>query len=262
MKSFKMKALAVATLGLGGLVMAGSAFAACPTIPATSSSPGGGGAWTSQTVTAMAFGNASSGLNSTSCALQISVNNGAASNAKGFVTDASPQNESHYRARFYVNTAGLTNATVANRQFRIFSALAVDAPSDIGAEMVSVSFIGGTTPSFRFFVGDTSIPGYKIASAAAPNTGGNYRIEFDLQQGNPGTFRYWVSDASAVTTDGTPTGTVSVTNPQASDGSGWSGVKQANLGLFITSPNFRANVATQPLIVDEFDSRRQTFIGK
>src|SRR5574338_1636236 len=110
MKSFKMKALALATLGL----FAGGAIAACPSISGTSGSPGGGGAWSSQTVTAMAFGNAATGLNGTSCALQISMNSGAAPNTKGYVTDTSPQNEPHYRARFYVNTTGLTNLSIPN----------------------------------------------------------------------------------------------------------------------------------------------------
>jgi len=257
MKSMQMKALSLSVLALAGLGMAGSAFAACPAIPAVSGTPGGGGAWTSQTVTSQTFGNAATGLNGTSCALQTSMNAGAASNTKGFVTDASPNNEPHYRARFYVNTAGLTNMTLANEQFRMFSALAVTPPAGVAAEMVILNFVGGATPSFRFLVGDTATPGnYKIISQSVPNAGGNYRVEIDLVQGAAGSFRYWISDAATATSDGSPTGTWTPTN------SGWSGVKQVNLGLFGTSTNFRANVSTQPLIVDEFDSRRSTFIGQ
>lgn len=271
MNSFKIKMLSIAALGFVGFAFVGSAFAVCPTIPATSSTPGGGGAWTSQTVTSAAFVSATPGLNSTSCALSIAINMGAASNTKGFVTDASPQNEPRYRARFYVNTAGLTNLTVANRQFRLYSALATTGPgtTGAGAEMLILNLVGGTTPSFRFLVGNTdSASSYTIVSVPFPNTGGNYRVEFDLQQGSSagancasttptgGCFRYWISDAAAATTDASPTGTQAVTN------SGWSGVKQINLGMFGTSTNFRANVATQPVIVDEFDSRRQTFIGQ
>ncbi len=76
MKSFKMKALALATLGLGGLVMAGSAFAACPTAVTTagSSTPGGGGAWTSQYISSDAtFAIGGPGLNGTSCSLSLSI---------------------------------------------------------------------------------------------------------------------------------------------------------------------------------------------
>jgi hypothetical protein len=202
----------------------------------------------------MAFGSGA-GLNGTACGLSIAMNAGAASNTKGFVTDGSPNNESHYRARFYVNTAGLTNMTLANRQFRVFTAQATTPPAGFGADMVFINFVGGATPSFRFSVGDTASGGI-ITSFPVPNAGGNYRVEIDLQQGSPGSFRFWVTDAATASADATPDGTATPTN------AGWSGVKQINLGMFGTSTNFRANVATQPLIVDEFDSRRATFIGK
>ena len=259
MKSIQMKALALAVLGLAGFGVAGSALA-CPTIAGTTlASGGGGGAWSSQTVTSMTFGNAPSGLNGTSCALQIAMNAGAASNTKGFVTDTSPNNESHYRARFYVDLSGLTNLTQANRQFRLFSASADTAPSGLGTDMVFINVIGGATKSIRFSIADSSSGGITIKSINVPDTTGKYRIEFDLQQGSPGSFRYWVSKAADVSSDGTPDGTATPTN------AGWSGVTSANLGMFGTSANFRLpanNLAGQPIIVDEFDSRRQTFIGK
>jgi len=255
MKSFKMKALAVAVLGLAGLGMAGSAFAVCPTIPATTATPGGGGAWTSQTVTSATVGNAATGLNGTSCALSVAINAAAASNTKGFVTDTSPQNELRYRARFYFNTAAMTNLNVANRQSRIFSALATTPPAGAGAEELIVNIVGGSPAAIRFILGDTASPGnQKIVNAPLPNAAGNYRIEFDLNS-TAGTFRYWVTDATTVTTDAAPTGSTTMTD------SGWSGVKQVNMGLFGTSTQYRASVAGQALIVDEFDSRRQTFIG-
>ena len=271
MKSFKMKALAVAVLGLAGFGMAGSAFAICPTIAAGNAAPGGGGAWTSQTVTTQTFGQSvTGGLNGTSCALSTAMNAGAAVNTKGYVTDASPQNEPRYRARFYVKTAGMTSLTAANRSFRVFTALATTTPASpgAGAEMVFINVLGGATPSLNIKVGDTSAGiGYATTGGAFPNAAGSYRIEFDLQQGvkagancnsvtpTGGCFRFWISDAASATTDAAPTGAIAVTN------SGWSGVKQINLGLFGTSTNFRVNLAGQPLILDEFDSRRQTFIG-
>jgi hypothetical protein len=256
MKSFKMKALAVAVLGLAGV---GSAMAACPAIPATSATPGGGGAWSSQTVTTATVTSATPGLNGTNCAFSVAINAGAASNAKGYVTDTSPQNEARYRARFYLNTAALTNLNVANRQARIFSALATTAPTGAGAEEVYVNIVGGSPASLRFFVGDTASPGnYKTVNAALPNTGGNYRIEFDLNS-TASTFRYWVLDAATTNTghdDANPSGTATATT------SGWSGVKQIDMGLFVASTQYRSNVSAQAAIFDEFDSRRQTFIGQ
>jgi hypothetical protein len=273
-----MKSLSLAVAALTGFGMASATFAACPTIPAGTSTPGGGGAWTSQTVTSAVFGSHEPGLNGTSCALSVAINNGAASNTKGFVTDTSPQNESRYRARFYVDTSALTNLNLSNRQFRVFSGLATTGPGTVGsaAEMVIANIVGGPSGALtvRFQVGDTSVAnvGYKIISALVPTNvpanNGKYRVEFDLQQGTTagancasvtptgGCFRYWISYAADATADATPTGTQAVTN------TGWSGMKQVNLGMFGTSATFRANVATQPVIVDEFDSRRQTFIGQ
>jgi hypothetical protein len=257
MKSLTMKALALAVLGLAG----GTAMAACPTIGGSSSTPGGGGAWTSQTVTADTFGNSATGLNGTSCGASSAINVGAASNAKGFVTDTSPQNESRYRFRFYIDISGLTGLTVANRQVRIFSAQATTPPAGAPAEEVSVALVGGNPASVRFFLGDTGTAGnIKIVSAALPTatTAGQYRIEGDLNS-TAGTFRYWVLDAAADNStfnDSNPTGSTTLTD------TGWSGVKQVNLGLFITSTNYRSNLGGQALVFDEFDSRRQTFIGQ
>lgn len=269
MKSFKMKALAVAVLGLAGM---GSAMAACPTIPATTATPGGGGAWSSQTVTKATVLSATPGLNGTSCALSVALQTGAQSNAKGLVTDNSPQNEARYRARFYINTAQLTNLTAANQQADVMTINAGSSPAGVSTTEVEVKLVGGATQGITFSIADSNQSNnYQAVGVQFPNTGGNYRIEFDLQQGSStgancnsvtptgGCFRYWVTDAGTATTDAAPTGAVAVTN------AGWGGAKQANLGLFASNTKYRTattNPLGQPVIVDEFDSRRQTFIGK
>jgi hypothetical protein len=43
---------------------------------------------------------------------------------------------------------------------------------------------------------------------------------------------------------------------------GWGGVSRMNLGFANVSQQARANLVSQVLSLDEFDSRRQTFIGK
>jgi hypothetical protein len=270
MKSFKMKALAVAVLGLAGLGMAGSAFAVCPTIPAVSATPGGGGAWSTQTVTHATVLSATPGLNNTACALSVALATGAQANAKGLVTDNSPQNEARYRASFYVNTAQLTNMTAANQVADLMTVLAATSPVGVGTTEVEVTLVGGATKGIDFTLADSTQPNNaQTIGIFLPDALGNYRIEFDLQQGSAagancnsvtptgGCFRYWVADATTAITDAAPTGFAAVTN------TGWSGAKQANLGLFAPSTKFRTN-ATNPLgqavILDEFDSRRQTFI--
>ena len=56
--------------------------------------------------------------------------------------------------------------------------------------------------------------------------------------------------------DAAPTGSTTI------DNSAWSGAKTAYLGMSVGSPQYRANHAGVVLTFDEFDSRRQTFIGQ
>ena len=53
-----------------------------------------------------------------------------------------------------------------------------------------------------------------------------------------------------------PPGTASV------DTTGWSGITGTNLGLFSTTAAFRSALSGMTISFDQFDSRRQTFIGK
>jgi hypothetical protein len=283
MKSFKMKALALATLGLGGLVMAGSAAAACPTFSTTTggtSTPGGGGAWSSQTIdsnpASLGIGPAisSSGLAGTSCKLSFTMNSGALSNTAAYVTDTSPSapGEPHYRARFYFDYSGLTGLTASNSQFKVFNAFADTTPANGTPDEVVVRLVGGSPrPSLRIVVGDSnqgSLP-YKVINVPLPAAGatpGVYYFEIELQQGTTGNctassigtggcLRYWITPAGTASSDSAATGFSTL------DNSGWSGVKQINLGMYATTPPLRT-LTGQVFSVDEFDSRRQTFIGQ
>jgi hypothetical protein len=269
MKSFTMKALAVAVLGLAGV---GSAMAAtCPSVSTTAgtTSPGGGGAWTSQTIAGdgtMSIANP--GLNSTNCTL--SVTSGVLSNTGVFVTDKSPSQtgEARYRARFYINPSALTGLTASNMQAKVFNAFSIaNSPAGVSSDEVEIRLIGASPPALRFTVANNSIE-QTVGTVQLPTAGasGAYRVEFDLEQGTAGScaalpisggcFRYWVTTQEAATTDASPTGELAVNN------SAWGGVTQVNLGLYTTSAPFRTAVSGKSLLIDEFDSRRQTFIGQ
>ena len=274
MKSFQIKALALAMLGLGGLVMAGSAAAACPTAVTTvgSTSPGGGGAWTSQYIASDAtFGIGGPGLNGTSCALSLSI--GALSNSRAYVVDSSPQNEQRYRGRFYVSLANLTNFSLSNQTVILFRGNDATAPAQFTSDELVIRLAGGATPTVRFFVSDLNpVSGATQLAIPLPTSATNsYRIEFDIQIGTGttnashgcdvmpatgGCLRAWVTDAATASSDTSPDGSVTVNN------SGWGGVKTAYLGLSSGAPNYRANHAGAVVLFDEFDSRRQTFIGQ
>jgi hypothetical protein len=271
-----MKALSLAVLALAGLGMAGSALAVCPTLTTNTanSTPGGGGAWTNQTVRGGGFMDITTpGLNSSSCNLVGNIGATPAPNVGAFVSDTSPASEARYRARWYFDISALT-LTAANFQTKIFNAFANTAPGTFNTDEVSVRIVGGAT-SLRFLVADATQPsGFKTITAALPvSATGHYYVEFDLNTGtgagavsgvtcnaanagDPGSFRYWITAEGTSSSDGSPTGTCSLNN------GGWSGVEQANLGLFTTSANFRTNNLSKNFAVDEFDSRRQTFIGQ
>jgi hypothetical protein len=266
MKSFTMKALAVAVLGLAGTSLASAAT--CPSDPAQS----GGGAWSSKSVGGGgALTISSPGLHSTSCALNVNVGSAPLANVRAFVSDTSPVNEQRYRARFYFDISALTGLTLANDQTEIFDAFSDTAPGTFNTDEIQVFLIGGASKQLRFFVADAGqASGFKtINSGALPTSAsGHYYFEFDLTKGAgsssvvscaggaAGCFRYWIAaEGGTAPADANPTGTYSASN------AGWSGVTQANLGLFGTSAKFRTDNSSKPFQVDEFDSRRQTFIG-
>lgn len=247
--STKMKLLSLAILGLGGIALAGSAAAqSCPSTPDAWSSSNVGGNGT------MTIG--SPGMNSTNCKLELTI--GTLPNTRALVTDNSPSNEPRYRARFYLDLSGaVSSLTVPNQQVLIFSSLADNGPPTVNTSELYMTLLGsGSGPAVRMYVANGT--SYKIVTVPLPSSSNNqYRIEIDLSQGTgSNNFRYWVTDAAATTNDTSPTGTESV------DNTGWSGVTMTNLGLFTTSAAFRTAVSGKTIAFDEFDSRRQTFIGK
>jgi hypothetical protein len=269
MKSFTMKALAVAVLGLAGV---GSAMAACPTIAAGNVTGGGagGGAWFGQSQAGGGTLSIGAGLHGTTCGLNIAISATSVSNLKGLVTDNSPQSEPRYRARFYFDLSKLS-LPLSNSQTEIFDAFSNTAPGSFGTDEVQIFLVGGASPSARFLVADAGkTSGANVVNSTLPaSANGHYYIEFDLTKGagsssvvacnggDAGCFRYWiVAEGGTAPADASPTGTYSASN------AGWSGVVQAQLGLYATTTKFRqSNVSSNSFTVDEFDSRRQTFIG-
>jgi hypothetical protein len=286
-----MKALALATLGLGGLVMAGSAFAACPD-PTANSNTGykvPNGPWGGEFVTNATIASGTPGLANTNCKMVVAftaTGGVVPGNARSFVTDNSPQNEPRYRARFYVDLSGLSSQfTNGSQQVKLFSAGASNFPTGASSSVVAVSLIGGAPPAFRFLVADSAqASSYKIITIPAPTPAGVNRVEFDYNTGTGsacapgnahGSFCAWVTDGAAASgSDSSPVpaaGSGIGINPyslgansfDAAGNTGWSGVVVANLGIFSSTGPLQVSPAgTQSIAFDEFDSRRQTFIGQ
>ncbi len=246
----KMKTLSMAVLGLVGFAAAGAAMAQCPTTlaPPWSLVSTLQGTATSQT----------GGYDSTACRLRVALNQNGSTGSKAFVLDQTPANETRYRAQFIVDVSGLA-LTQANRNVIGFSILGATAPVGGTSRMAFATLTGnGSASIVRLSVGDTSQPSqYQQVDVPLPNQAGANRIEIDLTVGSPGSMRYWVSNVSASTADGSPTGTVS-----SLANTGWTGVDQVTLGLVNANTFYRQNFTnTSYVYFDQFDSRRQTFIG-
>jgi hypothetical protein len=255
----KMKVLSLALIGLCGY--AGSALAACPAGPAIAQ----GGAWFAAPVGGgtSAISIVTPGYDGTACKLQVSLGNNGLAHAQ--VQDNSPNNEVRYRAQFIFDPTNLSGANGTN-QAPIFTANAAAVHSGT-LSLVKITFAGSgggsTSAGKRLFIAAVdqgAVGGFANAVVPLPTQSGPNRIEIDLQVGAAGTgqLRYWVNDAATTgLSDSSPTGTIALTGGNT----GWVGVKNVFLGLTSPTVNYRAVNTDLNAWFDQFDSRRQTFIG-
>ena len=249
-----MKALSAAVLGLAGMAFAGSALADCP---AGSNDPGANWPGGRATTGGGVLGLEAPGLKATACKMAASFG-GTSGLSAAAVIDTTPANETRYRFRFYLDTDLITPFT-GLQQVQLFTANAANPFPAAGGSLAMVRAVlvpGGTTGRRVGFLVGTNDPvnSYIAPAAFAPiNAGANY-IEGELIVGAAGTgkFNYWVNNNVA----GTPTGTVNV------DNAGWVGVDTASLGMANGNSTFRTLQQGKKIYFDEFDSRRQTFIGQ
>lgn len=248
----KMKTLSLAVLGLVGFAAAGSAMAGggCPaslTPPWSATNIGGG---------TSAASSVAGGYDGTTCRLQSALGNSGAARAQ--VRDDTPANEARYRAQFLFDPTSLSGAGGTN-QTDLF--LANSAAQFNGLlRVVRMQYGGSGGGTKRLFITAACNNGTTntcIGQIDLPTQAGPNRIEIDLTVGAAGTLRYWVTPVATATTDGAPTGSVTLTGGNA----GWVGVDTAFVGLASPSSAFRNVNTNAPAYFDQFDSRRQTFIG-
>lgn len=257
-----MKALAVAVLGLAGLGMAGSAFAVCPADPVVPT-----GAWSAKSVNggvnASSLSIVAPGLGGTGCKLQSALGNSGAAVAQ--VRDDSPANEPHYRAQFLFDPTSLSGAGGLNQAVIFLSNAAASHNSILPLVKIQFAGTGGgstTTGKKLIIAAACETSNTCLTTATLPNQVGANRIEIDLTVGAGGTLRYWVYDAATTGLTDTgpvngPTGTLALTGGNA----GWVGVDTTFMGLSAPSTAYRGVNTNVNGWFDEFDSRRQTFIG-
>jgi len=251
----KMKVLSLALIGLCGY--AGSAMA-CPAGPDIAN----GGAWSAVSIGggASAASITTPGYDGSNCKLQSALGNNGAAHAQ--VRDDTPANEPRYRAQFVFDPTNLSGANGTNQAVVFLGNAAALHNTTLSPVKITFGGTGGgsTTTGKKVFIsaGCEAAGGFCSTSVTLPNQTGPNRIEFDLTIGASGTLRYWVNDAATTgLSDATPTGSITVTGGNA----GWVGVETAYLGMTSPSSNYRTVNTGANAFFDQFDSRRQTFIG-
>jgi len=232
----KMKLLSLALVGACGF--AGSAMAACPAGPDTAH----GGAWSAVNALGGTAVIATPGYAGTECRLASAITGDTTAFAT--VEDDSPSAEARYRAAFIVNGDALTAIGNVDAAY-IFSANSGNGPQ------VSLSIVGDGSGGrlVSFVVPDTAAPGGSDVGTF-PLTAGENHVEFDLD--NSGHFSFWVNS----NVEGSPTYTTDHTL-----NNGGATIETAFLGLAGAAPGYISSSLGVAVGFDQFDSRRQTFIG-
>lgn len=189
---------------------------------------------------------AAAAMNGTVCGSEISVNH----TTKSFVADQNATNELSYRAAMYVDPNSMSIPTSGiNRRLKFHNAqCTVGTCPNVGLVQFKLENTAGGY-SIKGYVRDANSGGtlnkYDVPLADGPN-----RVEYFVDM-TAGTFKLWV--------DATSEGDSPVVDLSGLDMSAWSGgISEARIGN-VNNPD---NIAEgETMYVDEFESRRQTFIG-
>ena len=231
----KMNVLALALLGLAGY--AGSAVAGCPSSPVPP--------WTAVNALGGTAVIASPGYASTACRLDSALAGDNTSFAT--VEDDTPTAEPRYRAQFIIDTDNVATMSNVTGVF-LFSATSAAG----GNPPVSLSIVGdGAGHTFLSYAVDNG--GSTLVDSVQLNAGPNY-VEFDFdngsEAGSPGPhFDLWVNN----NVEASPTKHATIASTAVVD-TAFVGLAGATADYFPTFNNATVGF-------DQFDSRRQNFIG-
>lgn len=233
----KMKNLSLAVLGFVGFAAAGAAMAQCPASP---SPP-----WSSVSAFQGGVAIVAGGYASTACRLDSKINAGAGGAASAQVNWTGTGPEARYRAQFLVNADNLTSQGLL-QTVSIFS-----AGSTSGGDGVEFTIFGNGTVRNLSYTVRNAANGSGYETGVVPLAAGINRIEFDFGVG-ASTFKLWLNS----NVEATATRSVAINNPAT-----YLGIDTTYLGLGGPSPQYVSAFATKTVGFDQFDSRRQTFIG-
>lgn len=203
----------------------------------------------------------------TGCGLEVAI---TGTRSKNFVQDTTPNGEQRYRARFRINPAGAAYPTSGNNRknkFHIAQCIA-GAPPCQSNGIVQFKLANQASEGYvldAFVAGDSSSNDQlRRFRVDIPDTGWT-TIQYDVDL-TAGTFKLWMnataeSDPYAVDIRGganTPINFSGLVFTGINGQPGWSGgVSRTRLGFMNKPSNVPADA---PIYLDEFESRRQTFI--
>jgi len=252
------KPIAAIFLAVGGLCLSTVSFAQCPASPT---------AWTSTTQTGGTIVVNTPGYASTTCKMVATVTPGATEAAQVRVRDETPAGEIRYRAKFLMNANGL-GVAASNARVKIFNG---QIPNGSGVFQLKLTGAasGYAVTGFASCRNSTENDGRCRFSFPLPAGDLVHRIELEWVKATSdaatdGTLRYWVNAAGAAPA---PTGTAfgaggaGLRNFNFQDGVTAQAVDQVNLGLIRPNLNYISQEIGNGVGFDEFESRRQTYIG-
>ncbi len=187
-------------------------------------------------------------MGGTACGLEVETIAQANNAAKHFVQDSSPNFETRYRAAFCVDLNGLTLPdSGSNRRIKLHMAQCSGcANTDVVQYKIQNN---GGQYQLNTFVRDSNVGNTLNKSTIDIPNNAPVRVEYDLDL-TAGTYKVWVDAASE--------GDTPVVNLSGLDTAAWPNITRARLGSMDKSFQVTAG---QTFYVDEFESRRQTFIG-
>lgn len=236
-----------AMLGLGALAafgFASSAFAQCPSSPVPP--------WSGQTQTQGAVAIVAGGYDGTSCKMSSVLNAGASSFASAIVRDDTPSSEPRYRAQFLIDADALTGLS-SFQGASVFAAQAANTHLSSNV-ILRIAIRGGASKALNFIAADENGSG-GVTQGSVPLAAGVNRVEFDLTTGASGQLKVWIN----ATGTSEPAATITLSNL---NNAAWGGVDAAGMGLSAANSLFRTSHGGRAVFFDEFDSRRQTYIGQ
>ncbi|MCK9540145.1 MAG: hypothetical protein M0Q70_13665 [Dokdonella sp.] len=230
-----MKVLSLALIGAFGY--AGVASAACP----TSAVP----PWSSEFAFQGTTTIATPGYAGTECRLDSAINAGAGGAAGAAVIWNGGAVEPRYRAHFIVNVDSLTGQGLLDA-VQLFTSTSASA-----GQIVRFSVFGsGGGKNLAYAVRNDANP-IGLETGVVPLSAGENHVEFDFEIG-ASNFQLWVNNNDP----NAPTKTVAINNDAAV-----TGVDTSSLGLAGPTAQFVQHFAGTAVGFDQFDSRRQNFIG-